>query len=57
MAAVNAIGLLEDSPFRSTDQVSLPEDPVVETQVEGQGKVNSDEEEGLECMEPRELSK
>ena len=57
MAAVNAIGLLEDSPFRSADQVSLPEDPVVETQVEGQGKVNSDEEEGLECMEPRELSK
>ena len=57
MAAVNAIGLPEDSPFRSVDQVSLPEYPVVETQAEGQGEVNSDEEEGLKCLESRELSK
>ena len=57
MAAVNAIGLPEDSPFRSVDQVSLPEYPVVETQAEGQGEVNSDEEEGSKCLESRELSK
>ena len=29
MAAVNAIGLLEDSPFKSADRVLLPKDSKV----------------------------
>ena len=31
MAIVNAISLLKDSSFRSTNRVPLPEDPAVET--------------------------
>ena len=31
MATVNAISLLKDSSFRSTNRVPLPEDPAVET--------------------------
>lgn len=57
MVAVNAIGLPEDSPFRNTDRVPLPEDPVVEAQVEEQEKDNSDEDEGAESPESRELSR
>ncbi|XP_075633850.1 uncharacterized protein LOC142606371 [Castanea sativa] len=57
MAAVNAIRLLDDSPYRSADQVLLPENPVVETQAEEKGEDSIDEEEGLESLESRELSR
>lgn len=56
MAAINTIGLPKDSPFRSVDRVSLPEDPKVGTQVTEQGEDNSDEDEGKENPKTRELS-
>ena len=57
MAAVNAISLLEDSPFKSADRVSLPEDSKVKTQAKEQGKDSSNEEEGIETPKAKELSK
>ena len=57
MAAINAIGLPDDSPFRSANQVPLPKDPVVETQVEEEGEDSSGEEEGADSLESRKLSK
>lgn len=57
MAVVNIVDLPEDSPSRSIDSIPLPEDHVVETQVEEQGKDSNDEEEGLESLESKELSK
>ena len=33
MAAINVVDLPKDSPFRSADQVPLPKDLEVETQV------------------------
>ena len=56
MATVNAVDLLEESPFRSANQVLLPEDLVVKTQAEEQGE-DSSKEEGTESLESRELSK
>ena len=55
MASVNTVDLPKDSPFKSDDQVLLPENPTVETQVERQ--VSNDKEEGSESLESRELSK
>ena len=57
MAAINTLGLLNDSPFRSTNRVPLPEDFAVDTQTEEQGEDNSDEEKGAESLESRELLK
>ena len=57
MAGVNALGLPDDSPFRSTDRVPLLEDFAVETQTEEQGEDSSYEEEGAESLESRELLK
>ena len=57
MAAVNVVDLLEDSPFRCADRVLLPEGLVVKTQVEEQGKDSSEEEEGMESPESRDISK
>ena len=57
MATVNVVDLLEESLFRSADQVLLPEDLVVKTQAEEQGEDSSKEEEGTESLESRELSK
>ena len=54
MASVNTVDLPKDSPFKSDDQVLLPENPTVETQAERQ--VSSDKE-GSESLESRELSK
>ena len=56
MAAVNAVDLLEDSPFKSVDRVSLPEDLVVKTHAEEQGEDSSEEEEGMKSPESRKLS-
>ena len=55
MASVNTVDLPKDFPFKSDDQVLLPENPTVETQVERQ--VSNDKEEGSESLESRELSK
>ena len=57
MAAVNAIMLPKDSPFKSTDQVPLLEGLADDAQVEGQKGASSDEEKGVESLESRELSK
>ena len=57
MATVNAINLLEDSSFRSTNRVPLPEDPAIETQAEKQGEDSSDKEDCVKSPESRELSK
>lgn len=56
MAVVNVIGLLEDSPFRSTDRVPLPKDPAIEAQAEEEGKDSSDDEEGAKSPKSQELS-
>ena len=56
MTAVNAIGLLEDSPFRNSEQVLLPKDPTGEVQAEEQVEDNNDEEEDAESPESSELS-
>lgn len=55
MAAINAVGLPEDSPFKSADRVQLPEDPEIKTQATEQGEDNSDKDEGTESPETREL--
>ena len=57
MAAINTLDLLNDFPFKSTNRVPLPEDFAVDTQTEEQGEDNSDEEEGAESLESRELLK
>ena len=57
MAAVNVVDLPEDSPFKSANRVLLPEDLMVKTQVEEQGKNSNEEEEGMESPESRDLSK
>lgn len=46
MAVVNAIDLLKNSPFRSADQVPLPEDPKAEIQAPEQDEDSSEEDEG-----------
>lgn len=56
MAAVNVVGLLENSPFRSADQVPLPEDPEAEVQALEQDEDSSEEDEGIESLEMRDLS-
>lgn len=56
MAAVNVVGLPENSPFRSADQVSLPEDPEAEVQALEQDEDSSEEDEGTESLETRDLS-
>lgn len=56
MAAVNVIGLPENSPFRSADQVPLPEDPEAEVQALEQDEDSSEEDEGTESLETRDLS-
>lgn len=56
MAAVNVVGLPENSPFRSADQVSLPEDPEAEVQALEQDEDSSEEDEGTESLETRGLS-
>ena len=48
MAAVNAIGLPENSPFKNSEQVQLPEDLTGEVQAKEQVEDSSDEEEGAE---------
>lgn len=55
MAVVNAIGLLDNSPYRDASQVPLPKDPPVDTQVDDQGEES--EEEGDDSLGMRELSK
>lgn len=50
MAVVNAIGLLDNSPFRDTSQVPLPKDLPVDDQGE------ESEEEGDDSPGMRELS-
>lgn len=44
-------------PFRSTNQIPLAEDLVVETQAKEKDEDNNDEEECSESPESRELSK
>ena len=56
MVVVNAIGLPDTSPFRSADQISLPEDLEVKAQAQEQSEDNSEEDEGAESPEMRELS-
>lgn len=56
MTVVNTISLLEDSPFRNSEQVLLPEDATSEVQAEEQVENSSDEEEGAVSLESRELS-
>ena len=46
MAAVNAIRLPKNSPFKKADQVLVPEDPAVEVQNEEQEEDNSGDEGG-----------
>ena len=57
MAAVNAIGLPENSPFRNSNRVPLLEDPASEAQAEEQEEDSSDKEEGTESPESQELSR
>ena len=57
MVAVNAIGLLVESPFRKADQVPLPEDPVAKVKTEEQEEDSSDNDEGGESPKSRELSR
>ena len=57
MAIVNAISLLENFSFRSTNRVPLAEDPAIETQAEKQGEDSSDEEDCVKNPESMELSK
>lgn len=57
MVTVNAIGLPEDSPFRSSNPVLLLENPVEETQAKVEGEDNNDEEEGSESPVSREMSR
>lgn len=56
MVVVNTISLLEDSPFKNSEQVLLPEDATSEVQAEEQVENSSDEEEGAVSLESRELS-
>lgn len=55
MAVVKAIGLPTDSPFKSIDQVPLPEDFAVRAQAGDEENENNDEEEGAESPKSREL--
>lgn len=57
MVVVNTISLLEDSPFKNSEQVLLPEDATGEVQAEEQVENSSDEEEGAVSLESRELSR
>lgn len=57
MAAINAIRLPKESPFKKANQVPLPEDPVVGVQTEEQEEDSSDDDEGSESPESRELSR
>ena len=56
MAAMNAISLLDTSPFRSADQILLPEDPEAQAQAPKQDEDSSEKEEGTKSSELRELS-
>lgn len=51
MAAMNAIGLPADSPFRNTDQVTHPEDPAIGAQAGDEEEEISGEEEGAKSLE------
>ena len=57
MAAVNAIGLPKNSPFKKADQVLVPEDPAIEVQNEEQKEDNSDDRGGDNNPESQELSR
>lgn len=54
---INAIRLLEGSPFRQADQVPLPKDPTVGTQAKGQEEDSSDDDEGSKSPKSQELEK
>lgn len=56
MATINAIWLLDDSPFRSADRVPFLKDPAVEAQARDGEEDRSNEEEGAESAKSRELS-
>lgn len=55
MAVVNALGLLENSPFKDASQFPLLEDPPVDTQANDQEEEFDDE--GDDSPSMRELSK
>ena len=55
MTAVNAIGLLDTSPFRDADQIPLLEDLPVEVWAQEQPE-DSGEEEGVDGLGMMELS-
>lgn len=55
MVVVNTISLLEDSPFKNSEQVLLLEDATGEVQAEEQVENSSDEEDV--SLESRELSR
>ena len=56
MVEINAVGLLENSRFRSANQVPLPEDLKIEKQAPKQGEDSNNEDEGTKSPETRELS-
>lgn len=56
MAVVNAILVLDDSTFKGTNWVLLPEDLIIRAHAGDKEEDSSDEEKGVESPESQELS-